>query len=75
MTPGNAWILGLYASGMLKTRLTAWRVMSRDGFAFSVVWRIASSTVCSVQIRKMQTAIPAIVLNVRIQFRRRCFST
>jgi len=54
---------------------TVRRVMSRDGFAFSVVWRIASSTVCSVQIRKMQTAIPAIVLNVRIQFRRRCFST
>ena len=66
---------GLYDSGNLKLTLTACRVMMRDGLASAVVVRIASSTVCRTQIRKMQSASPASVLAVRIQFRFRCFRT
>src|SRR5262249_2005298 len=55
-----------------KLTLTACRVMMRDGSASAVVLRIASSTVCRTQIRKMQSASPASVLAVRIQFRFRC---
>jgi hypothetical protein len=60
---------------MLKTTLTACRVASRLGLAPLTLASIAVNTVCSVQMRKMQSAMPKTVLSVRSQLRRRCANT
>ena len=59
---------------MLKTMLTAWRETRRLALVPASRVSISASTDCSVQNRKMQSAIATTVRPVRNQFRRRCLS-
>ena len=52
--------------------LTELRVTSRRALVLSSSAPISASTDCSVQNRKMHTAIARTVSPVRNQFRRRC---
>src|SRR5262245_1514568 len=72
LTPGTDWIRLPYARGRLKTRLTAWRVTRRVALELASRLLTSASTVCSVQKRKMQTAMAPTVLSVRTQLRLRC---
>src|SRR5438552_12432916 len=55
--------------------LTLWWVMSREAPELRRFQVTAVISVCSVQNRKMQTAMAITVLEVRIQLRLRCFRT
>src|SRR5205807_9584219 len=61
--------------GRLKMMLTLWCVMSREAPELRRFQVTAVISVCSVQNRKMQTAMAVTVLAVRIQLRLRCFRT
>src|SRR6185503_17460210 len=74
-TPGTAAMRAPYERGRLKTRLTALRLMRRVALELSSMPLMEARIVCSVQKRKMQTAMASTVERVRIQFRRRCFRT
>src|SRR5438270_8596903 len=72
-TPGTEAMRCSYEIGRLKTNETFWRVTSREALALRKFQVTAATKVCSVQNRKMQTAMANTVLLVRIQLRRRCF--
>src|SRR5205085_11452941 len=55
--------------------LTLWWVMSREAPELRRFQVTAVISVCSVQNKKMQTAMAVTVLEVRIQLRLRCFRT
>src|SRR5205085_2459258 len=74
-TPGMEAMRAPYELGRLKMMLTLCRVMRREAPELRKFQVTAVMKVCRVQNRKMQTAIAITVLAVRIQLRRRCFST
>jgi hypothetical protein len=72
-TPGTAAIWASYEFGILKARLTLWRVTSLVVPCFRKPV-IDATKVCNVQNKKMHIAIATAVVLVRIQLRRKCLN-
>ncbi len=70
-TPGTFRISSPKATGIGIMKVTALRVTSRRGLRVSITRSKRVSALCSVQKRRMQRAIAATVLAVRMELRRR----
>jgi hypothetical protein len=73
LTPGTAAICASYEFGILKARLTLWRVTSLVVPCIRKPVNDATK-VCNVQNKKMHSAIAAAVVLVRAQLRRKCLN-
>ncbi|HET6899298.1 MAG TPA: hypothetical protein VFK70_13155 [Vicinamibacteria bacterium] len=74
-TPGTFRICSPKATGIGIMKVTALRVTSRRGLRVSMTRLKRVSALCSVQKSRMQRAMAATVLAVRMVLRRRCRRT